>query len=130
MSLVDPVSDALINIKNHEMASKRTVFLKPASKLLGEILRVMQKTTYLGTYEYVDDGKSGIYKIDLTGKINECKAIKPRYPVKKNEFEKFEKRFLPAHDVGLLIVTTSKGVMTHKEAKQQGLGGRLLAYVF
>jgi len=46
------------------------------------------------------------------------------------EYEKWEKRFLPAFDFGLLIVSTSQGVMTHKEAREKGIGGRLIAYVY
>lgn len=129
---VDPIANALINIKNNEMASKRICNIRPASKLLGEILKVMQKNNYISTFEYVDDGKDrdGIYKIGLLGRINECKSVKPRYAVKKDGFEKFEKRYLPARDVGIMIVTTPKGVFSHKEAKKNLTGGRLLAYVY
>lgn len=130
MSLVDPLADSLVNIKNSEHAAKKECILRPASKLLGEILRVMQRKHYVGTYEHVDDGREGIYKIALIGKINECKAVKPRYAVKKNGFEKYEKRYLPSRDIGVLIVSTPKGVLTHEDAKALGIGGRLLAYVY
>lgn len=127
---VDPIANALINIKNHENASKRVCRVRPASKLLGEILRVMQKNNYISTYEFIDDGRDGTYKIELVGKINACKAVKPRYAVKKDDFEKFEKRYLPARDVGLLIVSTPHGVVSHTDAKKMLTGGRLLAYVY
>lgn len=129
MSL-DPIANALINIKNHESSSKRVCEARPASKLLGGILGVMQKNNYISTYEFVDDGRDGIYRIQLLGRINVCKAIKPRYAVKRDGFEKFEKRYLPARDVGMLIVTTPKGVVSHTEAKKMLTGGRLLAYVY
>ena len=48
----------------------------------------------------------------------------------KDEFEKFEKRYLPAKNFGILIVTTPEGIMTHNEAKERGIGGRLLAYMY
>lgn len=130
MSRVDPIADGLINMKNHEDASKSICFLRPASKLLGEILKVMQKEGYIGNFEFIDDGREGLYKINLIGKINECKAIKPRYAAKKGEFIKYEERYLPSKDIGLLIISTSKGVITHREAKQSLVGGRLLAYVY
>ena len=130
MSLVDPIADAMISIKNHENASKKECIFKPASKLLGEILKIMQKNGYIGEFEYIEDGKSGMYKISLLGKINNCRAIKPRYAVKKNEFEKFEKRYLPSKDIGIIIVSTPAGVKTHDEAKNAGIGGRLLAFVY
>ncbi|MFH1257193.1 MAG: 30S ribosomal protein S8 [Candidatus Diapherotrites archaeon] len=130
MTLVDPIADALVNIKNHENASKKLCIVRPAAKLLGEILRVMQEQGYISTYEFVDDGREGLYKINLMGKINECKAIKPRYAVRKNEFERYEKRYLPAKDVGSLIVSTPRGVMTHNGAKEKEIGGRLIAYIY
>jgi small subunit ribosomal protein S8 len=130
MSLVDPIADALINIKNHELASKKECVFKPASKLMGEILKVMQKNGYISTFEFIDDGRDGMYRVSLLGKINQCRAIKPRYAVKKNGFEKYEKRYLPSKDIGMLIVSTPKGVMSHAEAKKKGIGGRLLAYVY
>ncbi len=130
MSLVDPIADALINIKNHETASRKECMIRPASKLFGEILGVMQVKGYIGTYELIDDGREGIFKILLLGKINKCKAIKPRYALKRNEFEKFEKRYLPSRDIGMLIVSTSQGVMTHREAREKKIGGRLLAFIY
>ncbi len=67
---------------------------------------------------------------DYSKLANECKAIKPRYAVKKNRFEVYEKRYLPARDVGILIVSTPAGLLTHKQAKEKGIGGRLVAFVY
>jgi len=130
MSLVDPISDALIAIKNSDLASKKECSFRPASNLMGEILKVIQKMGYISTFELIDDGREGIFKVELLGKINNLRAIKPRYAVKKNEFEKYEKRFLPARDMGLLIISTPEGVMTHKQAKEKGVGGRLIAFIY
>src|SRR3989344_569027 len=130
MSMTDPIADALINLKNHEMASKKECIVRPASKLLKEVLRIMQEKGYIGTFEFVDDGREGFFKVQLSGKINQCRAIKPRYAVAKDEFEKFEKKYLPAYDIGTIIVSTPKGVVTHLEAKENNTGGRLLAYVY
>lgn len=130
MGLNDTIANALINIKNNERASKKECMLKPASGLLKEILKKMQESNYIGTFELVDDGREGMFKVQLLGKINECRVIKPRYAVKKDEFEKFEKKYLPAFDIGTIIVSTPKGVFTHREAKEMNLGGRLLAYIY
>lgn len=130
MPLLDPLADALSNIMNHELAGKKTVIVKPASKLIGEVLKIMLQEGYIGEFEYIDDGRAGKFRVQLLGRINKCGAIKPRFPVKKKDFEKWEKKFLPAHDIGILIVTTPQGVMTHREAIKRGIGGRLLAYVY
>jgi small subunit ribosomal protein S8 len=127
---MDPISDALTNIKNSENATKKQCILRPASKLMGEILKVMQDKGYIGTYEHVDDGRNGLYKVELAGRINECRAIKPRYSVKKDGYEKYEKRYLPSRDIGILVVSTPQGVVSHREAKAMKTGGRLLAYIY
>jgi len=127
--LNDPLADALSSMTNHERARKTEVII-PASKLIGNILKIMQDYNFIGTFEFIDDGKSGNFRVELIGNINKCGVIKPRFPVKKNEFEKWEKRFLPAKDFGILLVSTPKGVMSHKEAYKNGIGGRLLAYVY
>ena len=128
--LNDPIADAMIRIRDAENAGKKEVILKPASKLLGNMLSVMQKRGYIGEFEYIDDGRGGMYKVKLLGKINECKAIKPRFPAKYMELEKWEKRFLPAAGIGILIISTPIGVMDNNDAKKRKIGGRLLAYVY
>ncbi len=129
MSL-DPIANALTAIKNSESAAKKICTLRPASKLLREILRVMQENEYIDGYEFLDDKREGQFKIKLGGKLNECKAIKPRYAVQKDGFEKYEKRYLPSRDIGIMIVSTPQGVVSHKTAKQRGIGGRLIAFVY
>jgi small subunit ribosomal protein S8 len=125
----DTLADVMSAIKNADRMGKRDC-LTPASKLVKEVLRVMQKEGYIGTFEFIDDGKSGKFKIELKSRVNDCNVIKPRYSVKIDEFEKWEKRFLPAKGFGILLVSTTKGLITHEEAKKQKLGGKLLAYAF
>ena len=130
MSRTDSIADALTHLKNSENAAKTECMIRPASKLLKEIFRIMQEKGYIGTFEFIDDGREGMFKVALIGKINEARAIKPRYAVAKFEFEKFEKKYLPAYDVGTIIVSTSQGVLTHAQAKEKNIGGRLLAYIY
>jgi small subunit ribosomal protein S8 len=124
------IANALSNILNHERRGKEICIIKPTSNLLKEVLRIMKEKGYVGDYEYIDNKRGGIIKLKLVGKINKAGEIRPRFFCKKHEFEKYEKRYLPARGFGILIVSTSKGVMTHEEAKQAGIGGRLIAYVY
>ena len=126
----DPLNDAFTTIYNAENAGKYEVTVRPASKLLGSMLSIMQSSDYLGEYEQLEDGRGGAFRIELIGAINRCGVIKPRHSVKRLEFDKWESRYLPARDFGLLILTTNQGVMNHFEAKKERVGGRLLAYVF
>ena len=130
MTLLDPLADAMSNIYNSELVGKPEVVVAPASSLIERVLQVMQSRGYVGEFELIDDGKAGRFRIQLMGRTNKCGVIKPRYPVKRDGFEKYEKRFLPAFNYGILIVTTPNGVMTHVDAKKEGIGGRLLAYVY
>ncbi|MGY5854741.1 MAG: 30S ribosomal protein S8 [Candidatus Thorarchaeota archaeon] len=130
MTLLDPLADAMSSIYNSELVGKADVVIAPASSLIERVLQVMQLNGYIGEFEKIDDGKSGRFRIQLMGRTNKCGVVKPRFPVKRDGFEKFEKRFLPAFNYGILIVTTPEGVMTHQDAKRKGIGGRLLAYVY
>lgn len=128
--LLDPLADALSTIKNAETIGKPDCTIKPASKLIGNVLKVMKDRAYIGDFEFIDDGKSGNFKVQLKGKINKCGVIRPRHAVKNTDFEKWEKRYLPAKGFGSIILTTPEGVMTHSEARDNGIGGELLAFVY
>ncbi len=127
---MDPLANALSMIKNYENARKREVVVKPASKLIAEVLRIAQQEGFIGEFEFIDDGKAGKFRIALLGKINKCGVIRPRHAVKRDGYEKWEKRYLPAAGFGALVVSTPKGVITHTQAEEQGVGGRLLAYIY
>jgi small subunit ribosomal protein S8 len=115
---------------NNEFRNKTSCVISPASKLLGRVLRVLQLGGYVGEFEFIEDGRSGKFKVQLLGRINKCGAIKPRYSVKTDAFENWEKTYLPAREMGILVVSTPSGVVSHKEAKQKSVGGKLLAFVY
>ena len=91
---------------------------------------MMQLSGYIGEFEFVDDGRSGKFKVQLLGRINKCRAIKPRLSVRADAMESWEKRFLPSRDIGVLIISTPQGVLSHREARQRRVGGRLLAFIY
>ncbi|MEM2875657.1 MAG: 30S ribosomal protein S8 [Candidatus Bathyarchaeia archaeon] len=126
----DPLSDGLSVINNNELRNKQECILSPASKLLGSVIRVMQLNGYIGEFEFIDDGRSGKFRVQLLGRINKCGAIRPRFNIKVKDYDKWEKALLPSADMGILIVSTPKGVVSHREAKQKNVGGRLLAFVY
>jgi len=128
--MMDTLANGLITIINNEMRNKRECIISPASKLLGRILRIIQLNGYVGEFEFIDDGRSGKFKVQLLGRINKCGAIRPRFSVKVDEFEEWEKKFLPSRDVGILVISTPKGVLSHREAREKRIGGRLLAFVY
>jgi small subunit ribosomal protein S8 len=127
---MDTVSNGLTTIINNEARNKRECIISPASKLLGRVLRILQLNGYIGEFEFIDDGRSGKFKVQLLGRINRCGAIKPRFSVEIDEIEEWEKKFLPSKDVGILVISTPNGVLSHKEAKEKRLGGKLIAFVY
>jgi len=127
---MDTLANGLTTIINNEMRNKRESIISPASKLLGRVLRIMQLNGYIGELEFIDDGRSGKFKVQLLGRINKCGAIKPRFSIKTDDFEEWEKRFLPSREVGILVISTSRGVLSHREAREKNIGGKLLAFVY
>ena len=128
--LNDPLANALSLMKNAEIRGKGSCEIQPSSKLIGGVLTLLKDKGYIGNFEFVDDKKAGVFKVDLIGNINNCGVIKPRYPIKRNELEKWESRYLPARDFGLLIITTTRGIISQEDARKEGIGGKLLAYVY
>lgn len=133
MPVLDTLANALTAITNAEMRRKSEVVIWPASKLIIRVLRVMQRYGYIGEFEFVDDGRWGKVVVQLLGRINKAGAIKPRAPVTYRELLEFPhwlRRYLPSRDIGIIVLSTSQGVMSHKEAIEKHVGGILLAYVY
>jgi len=128
--LNDPLANALSSIKNAEYKGKGICTIQPSSKLIGGVLDLLKQKGYIGEYEFLNNGKAGIFQVKLIGNINNCGVIKPRYPIKKDDLDKWESRYLPAQHFGLLILTTTKGIISQDDARENGIGGKLLAYVY
>ena len=130
MVLNDPLSNALSKIHNAEKVGKEQITIFPASAVIKSVLEILNREGYVGSYNEVEDAKGNYLVLNLLGNTNDCGAIKPRYSVQLEDYVKYEKRFLKAKDFGMLVVSTSKGIMTHLEAKEKKLGGVLLAYCY
>ena len=130
MVLTDTLGDALSHILSYDKLGRKEVVLNKNSKMITKALDILKNNNYVGTYEIIEDGKGNKIKLNLLNNINKCGVIKPRHKVKKTEFEKFEKRYLPAKGFGMLLVSTSKGLMTNEEAKEKGVGGKLVAFCY
>jgi len=133
MVMLDTLANALATIYNSEMRGRKEAIIMPASKLILAVLGVLHREGYLGNYEYIDDGRWGKIRVELLGRINKVGVIKPRFPVSYRELEKMPewlRKYLASRDIGLLIISTNRGVMSHREAIQHRIGGILLAYVY
>ena len=128
--LNDVLANALSVIKCYDKMGRVSCNIQPVSKIVKNVLKILNTHNYVGLFEEITQAKGGILKINLLRNINHCGVVKPRFSFQVNELEKFEKRYLPAKGMGILIVSTSKGYMTHEEAKKQNIGGRLIAYCY
>ncbi len=133
MLMLDTLANAMTTIVNAEMRAKKEALIMPASKLIINVLKVMQREGYIGEIEYIDDGRQGKIKVQLLGRINKAGVIKPRFSVKYKDLVSMPawlKKYLPSREIGILIISTPQGVMSHKEAIKRKTGGVLLGYVY
>ena len=123
----DVVADGLNMIQNAKKAKKDKVKINRISNLFIEILKIMKQKEAIKRYKI--DSKERNIEVAL-GDFLECRAIKPRFTVTKDQIEKYRRRYLPARDVGTMIISTSRGLMTNEEAEQEGIGGVLVAFFY
>lgn len=132
MSLSDPIANALTKIRNALKAKKETVDM-PSSKIIQEILAILKEKGYIRNFKLMKDKKQGILKVYLRytplhqSVISGLKRIsKPglRIYVGQDEIPRVR------GGLGLAILTTSKGIMTDKQARQAGAGGEVLCHVW
>ena len=123
----DIVADALNMIRNVKKAKKTEVKIKRISNLLIEVLKIMKQEGVVKKYKINSKNKT----IEVTiGDLTDCKAVKPRFTVDKTQIEKYRRRYLPARNLGIVIISTNKGLMTHEEAQKEKIGGCLIAYFY
>jgi len=132
MQVTDPIADMLTRIRNANSAKHQTVDI-PRSKMKAAIAEILKNEGYIKGYEMVDDGAQGTIRVSLKYGANKEKVIsglerisKPGLRVYRNADE------LPKvlKGLGIAIVSTSKGIMTDKEARRAHIGGEVLAYIW
>ena len=123
----DIIADALNMIRNANRAKKGNVEIKKISNLLVEILKIMKQKGAIKKYKI--DSKKKTIEVSI-GDLVECRAIKPRFSVDRSQIEKYKRRYLPARNVGTIIISTNGGLKTHEEAEEEKTGGSLMAFFY
>lgn len=123
----DIVADALNMIRNAKKANNRVIKINRISNLLIEVLKIMKQKNAIEKYKINSKEKSIEVVIN---ELSDCKSIKPRFTVNKEQIEKYRRRYLPSRKLGTVIVSTNKGLMTHEEAQEKEIGGCLIAYFY
>ncbi|MBI2630178.1 30S ribosomal protein S8 [Candidatus Pacearchaeota archaeon] len=122
----DTISDGLNQIMNCKRAGKDNVVIIRYSKVLINVLEIAKKQGYL---DYQLDEKNKVLRVKIKS-LNEGRAIKPRFYVKVEEIEKYVRRYLPSREFGIILISTSKGLITQAEAYEKNIGGSLVAYFY
>ncbi|MDA3615138.1 30S ribosomal protein S8 [Polluticaenibacter yanchengensis] len=131
--VTDPIADYLTRIRNAQMANHRIVEI-PASNLKKRITEILYEKGYILKYKFEDDNKQGLIKIALKYDVNTKQAaIKSLERISRPGLRQYSK---PAdfkrvkNGLGVAIISTSKGVMTDKEAKIQNVGGEIICHIY
>ncbi len=122
----DVVADGLNQIMNAKRIDKKIVSIKRYSKVLLNLFEIMKEKGYI-SFEVSESGDVVIVNIL---KLNECRAVKPRYYVGVGDIDKYLRRFLSSRNFGTLIISTNKGMMDHKTAIKENMGGSVIAYFY
>jgi small subunit ribosomal protein S8 len=122
----DIVADGLNQIMNIKRIQKQELVIKRYSKVLLSLLEMMKVRGHID-YEVNEEAKTVSVKLI---KINECRAIKPRYYVSVGGIDKYLRRFLPSRNFGTLVISTNKGMLSHTDAVKENLGGSVVAYFY
>jgi len=130
MVKVSVLRDCLNAIVNAEKRGKRQVLIRPSSKVIIKFLQCMQKYNYIGDFELVDDHRAGKIVVNLTGRINKCGVISPRFDVTLDKIEQLASDILPSRQFGHLVMTTTYGMLVHEEARRKHTGGKIVGFFF
>lgn len=132
MVMTDPIADMLTRIRNANQMKKQTVDI-PASKLKTEILTVLKQEGFITDFVVVNEGVQGVIKVTLKYLQNSERAVRGLKKISKPGLRVYAKsEDLPRvlNGLGIAVVSTSKGIMTDREARKQQVGGEVIAYVW
>ena len=132
MQITDTIADMLTRIRNANSAKHPTVDV-PASNMKKQIAQILVDEGYIKNFKVIDDDKQGVIRITLKYTENKSQVITGLRRVSKPGLRIYSNsKDMPKvmKGLGIAIVSTSKGIMTDREARKQGVGGEVLAFVW
>ncbi len=127
--MVDRFAEAINTIKNNEYIGREECVVY-STKLVKRLIDIMRENGYVDGYEEFDDRHAKRIRIRLSKRINNIGVVKPRHAIKRSTIIDYEQRYIPSKDFGILVISTPSGIITNREARERGIGGRLLAYMY
>ncbi|MGI6178291.1 MAG: 30S ribosomal protein S8 [Eubacterium sp.] len=132
MTMTDPIADMLTRIRNANTAGHETVEI-PASKMKAAIARILLDEGFISGYEVIDDNKQGVIKVQMKYGAGKERVISGIKKISKPGLKVYAKAYeVPSvlGGLGVAIISTSKGIMSDKEARKLGVGGEVICYVW
>jgi len=132
MAITDPIADMLTRVRNAGKARLNSVDV-PGSKVKTEIAKVMKSEGFIRNYKFIKDGKQGILRIYLKYEEDQSHVIQKLVRISKPSRRVYVdvKNVKPVyHGLGISIISTSKGIMTDKQARKENVGGEVLCSLF
>ena len=131
--MTDPIADYLTRLRNAISAKHRVVEI-PASNLKKEITQILFDKGYILNYKFIEEGPQGTIKValkyDAVNKVNAIKSLKRVSTPGLRKYTGYKDMPRVINGLGIAIISTSKGVMTDKEASELKIGGEVLCYVY
>ncbi|MEX6217426.1 30S ribosomal protein S8 [Mammaliicoccus sciuri] len=132
MTMSDPIADMLTRVRNANIVRHEKLEL-PASNIKKEIAEILKKEGFVKSVEYIEDDKQGVIRMFLKYGQNNERVITGLKRISKPGLRVYAKADeLPKvlNGLGIALVSTSEGVLTDKDARQRGIGGEVLAYIW
>ncbi len=132
MQITDPIADMLTRIRNANSAKHESVDV-PASNMKKAIAQILLEEGYIKNYQVIEDDKQGVIKVTLKYGENKSKVISGLKRISKpglRVYASCEKLPRVLNGLGIAIISTSKGIMTDKQARAQKIGGEVLAFIW
>ena len=132
MTMTDPLADMLTRVRNASAVKHESVDV-PASNIKKEVARILLEEGFVKSYDVIEDGKQGIIRIQLKYSRDKEKVITGIKRISKPGLRVYAKKDdVPKvlGGLGVAIISTSKGLITDKQAREQGVGGEVIAYVW
>jgi small subunit ribosomal protein S8 len=132
MVMTDPIADFLTRIRNANTVHHEKVEI-PASKVKKAMVEILKSEGFIKDFEYIEDSKQGVIRVYLKYGVERAKVISGMKRISKPGLRVYAKKDEVPRvlgGLGIALISTPKGMMTDKQARQQGLGGEVVAYVW
>ena len=132
MTMTDPIADMLTRVRNASSVQHDTVDI-PASNIKKEIARILLEEGYIKGYDVIEDGKQGLIRMQLKYGKNGEKVITGIKKISKPGMRVYaDRNNVPKvlNGIGISVISTSKGIVTDKQARELGVGGEVICYIW